>query len=302
MTKLKRSEEKFILLFENSPIGMAMISHDSGEFLEVNKALLSYVGYTKVEFLQLSFWDITPREYDPQEQGQIEELNRTGKFGPNEKEYIRKDGTRFPIRLSGFKMIDLDEREVVWGVIEDITLERKLKEQYEREKILSVTDYLTGIFNRQKLDEALDQEINRAGRYNSSFSVILLDLDRFKGVNDTYGHKVGDEVLIEVATVLQQHTRKTDIVGRWGGEEFMIICPKPDGQGGEKLAEKVREKIEQHSFSVVENMTASFGVSHYHQSDQDRSVVERADNALYQAKEQGRNCVVALSFCGTDKS
>lgn len=273
---------------------MAMISHDTGEFLEVNKALLNYVGYTKEEFLRLSFWDITPREYDSQEQSQIEELNRTGKFGPNEKEYIRKDGKKVPIRLSGFKVVDVDEREVVWGVIENITLERRLKEQCEIEKRLSVTDHLTGLFNRQRLDETVDHEIRRAIRHTSAFSIIMLDLDFFKNVNDTYGHKIGDEVLIEVAKILQQQTRKTDVVGRWGGEEFMIICPEPDGQDGEELAEKVRAKIEQHPFAIVGNITASFGVSLYQQSDQDRSIVERVDRALYQAKRQGRNCVVGL--------
>jgi diguanylate cyclase (GGDEF)-like protein/PAS domain S-box-containing protein len=294
VTKLKRSEEKFVLLFENAPIGMAMICHDTGEFLEVNKALLSYLGYTKDEFLTLSFWDITPREYDSQEQSQMDELNQTGKFGPNEKEYIRKDGKRVPIRLSGFKMIDVDKRDVVWGVIENITLERQLKEQHNKVKRLSVTDYLTGLSNRQKLDEALDHEINCATRYTSSFSTIMLDLDYFKKINDTYGHQVGDGVLIEVSAILQQYTRKTDIVGRWGGEEFMIICPEIDGQDGEKLAEKIRAKIERYSFKVIGNITASLGVSIYKQSDQDKSVVERADKALYQAKEQGRNRVVIL--------
>lgn len=273
---------------------MAMICHDTGEFLEVNKALLSYLGYTKDEFLTLSFWDITPREYDSQEQSQMDELNQTGKFGPNEKEYIRKDGKRVPIRLSGFKMIDVDKRDVVWGVIENITLERQLKEQHNKVKRLSVTDYLTGLSNRQKLDEALGHEINCATRYTSSFSTIMLDLDYFKKINDTYGHQVGDGVLIEVSAILQRYTRKTDIVGRWGGEEFMIICPEIDGQDGEKLAEKIRAKIERYSFKVIGNITASLGVSIYKQSDQDKSVVERADKALYQAKEQGRNRVVIL--------
>ena len=294
MPNLTRSEEKFILLFKNSPIGMAMIRHDTGEFLEVNEALLSYVGYTKDEFLKLSFWDITPREYDSQEQSQIDELNRTGKFGPNEKEYIRKDGKRVPIRLSGFKLIDVDEKEVVWGIIENITLEKELKEQHKKVTRLSITDHLTGLFNRQKLDEALENEINRANRSASPFSVIMLDLDYFKIVNDKYGHQVGDEVLIEVSKILQQCTRKIDLVGRWGGEEFMIVCLETDGQGGEKLAEKIRKKIGQYSFTVVGNITASFGVSTSEQSDEAKSIVRRADKALYQAKAQGRNRVVRL--------
>jgi diguanylate cyclase (GGDEF)-like protein len=122
----------------------------------------------------------------------------------------------------------------------------------------------------------------------------MLDLDYFKRVNDKYGHQVGDVILIEVSKILQQCTRKTDLVGRWGGEEFMIVCQETDGHGGERLAEKIRTKIEQHSFPVVGNKTASFGVATYEQSDEAKSMVGRADKALYQAKEQGRNRVVSL--------
>ena len=127
--KLRRSEEKFQILFEHSPIGMALVDHDSGHFLEVNSALLSYTGYSKDEFLQLSFWDITPPEYAPQEQSQIEQLNSQGYFGPNQKEYIRKDGTRFPISLQGFMLNDVDGRKMVWGIIEDISIKQKIRKQ-----------------------------------------------------------------------------------------------------------------------------------------------------------------------------
>lgn len=119
---------RFQTLFEMSPVGMALVDHQTGEFLDVNQALLNVVGYGKQEFLALSFWDITPAEYANQEAEQIKELNTQGRFGPNEKEYIRKDGTRFPISISGFLHIDADGRKVVWGIIEDIS-ERKKHEQ-----------------------------------------------------------------------------------------------------------------------------------------------------------------------------
>ncbi len=127
--KLRRSEEKLQVLFEYSPIGMAMIDHGTGEFLEVNSALLQYTGYTKEEFLKLSFWDITPPQYAEQEQAQIEELNSVGSFGPNQKEYIRKDGTRFPISLRGFMLNDVDGRKLVWGIIEDISTKQQAEHQ-----------------------------------------------------------------------------------------------------------------------------------------------------------------------------
>jgi diguanylate cyclase (GGDEF)-like protein/PAS domain S-box-containing protein len=127
--KLRRSEEKLQVLFDYSPIGMVMIDHGTGEFLEVNSALLQYTGYTKEEFLKLSFWNITPPEYANQEQSQIEELNCTGSFGPNQKEYIRKDGTRFPISLRGFMLNDVDGRKLVWGIIEDISAKQQVQQQ-----------------------------------------------------------------------------------------------------------------------------------------------------------------------------
>ena len=127
--KLQRAEDKFIFLFEHSPIGMAMVDYLTGEFIEVNPTLLAYTGYTKEEFLKLSFWDITPTEYEAQENQQLEDLRHSGHFGPNEKEYIRKDGSRFPISISGFSLDNVDGRKVVWGIIEDITATKKAKQQ-----------------------------------------------------------------------------------------------------------------------------------------------------------------------------
>ena len=119
--KLRRSEEKFEFLFEHSPIGMAMVDFLTGIFVEVNTSLLNSTQYTKEEFLKLSFWDITPKEYQAQEQQQIEDLKSKGSFGPNRKEYIRKDGTRFPILIRGFIITDVDSRQLVWGIIEDLS-------------------------------------------------------------------------------------------------------------------------------------------------------------------------------------
>ncbi len=119
--KLRRSEEKFEFLFEHSPIGMAMVDFLTGDFVEVNASLLGSTQYTKEEFLKLSFWDITPKEYAPQEEQQLEDLRTKGSFGPNRKEYIRKDGTRFPISIRGFIITDVDSRKLVWGIIEDLS-------------------------------------------------------------------------------------------------------------------------------------------------------------------------------------
>ncbi len=119
--KLRQSEEKFEFLFEHSPIGMAMVDYLTGDFIEVNQSLLGSTQYSKEEFLKLSFWDITPPEYEAQEKAQMEDLSTKGSFGPNIKEYIRKDGTRFPISIRGFIISDVDSRKLVWGIIEDLS-------------------------------------------------------------------------------------------------------------------------------------------------------------------------------------
>jgi len=157
--------------------------------------------------------------------------------------------------------------------------------------ILSITDRLTGIFNRAKLDDQIKNEINRVQRFKTSFGVIILDIDHFKKVNDTYGHQVGDQVLVEFADILGSSVRDTDFVGRWGGEEFLLICPGTDQNGILKLAETLRVIIEKHEFPVVGSKTASFGVAVCRAEDTPKSIIARADKALYSAKESGRNQV-----------
>ncbi|WP_020675057.1 PAS domain S-box protein [Geopsychrobacter electrodiphilus] len=129
ISERKQAENKYRMLFELSPIGMAMVDNETGEFLEVNNAVLRPSGYTREEFLKLSFWEITPQEYEAQELQQLRELAETGRFGPNKKEYIRKDGTKYPITISGVLFTDTNGRQVVWGIIEDITESVKAEEE-----------------------------------------------------------------------------------------------------------------------------------------------------------------------------
>jgi diguanylate cyclase (GGDEF)-like protein len=158
---------------------------------------------------------------------------------------------------------------------------------------ISVTDQLTGLYNRHKLNEVLDNELNRSERTESSFGVIILDIDNFKSVNDLYGHNVGDSVLQELAVLLKKTLRITDTLGRWGGEELLIIIPQGDIVNEQLLAEKLRVKIETHIFTTVNHITTSFGVATYKEGDSIISLIKRADDALYHAKRNGRNQVSA---------
>jgi len=157
---------------------------------------------------------------------------------------------------------------------------------------LAVTDQLTGLANRLRLDQALEDERLRTERYGGSFCVVLLDIDHFKLVNDRFGHQMGDQVLTGFARMLEAHTREVDVVGRWGGEEFLVICR--DGlEAAQLLAEKLRRAIESHVFALVGRKSASFGVALFRRGETVAEAIARADAALYQAKQGGRNRVVS---------
>jgi diguanylate cyclase (GGDEF)-like protein len=170
---------------------------------------------------------------------------------------------------------------------------RKLKALNKELARLSVTDTLTGLYNRLKTDAVLENEFQRSLRFGQNFSVILIDIDRFKQVNDTHGHQVGDQVLMALANILQANTRDTDVLGRWGGEEFIVICPHTEQDGAVKLAENLRAHVQSQHIPTVGRITASFGVATYRAGEQPKDIVTRADAALYQAKHLGRNRVEA---------
>lgn len=169
---------------------------------------------------------------------------------------------------------------------------KELEEKNLQLEKLSVTDKLTDVFNRIKLDSVLETELARSGRYATALSIIILDIDHFKRVNDNFGHQTGDSVLVEFAAILKSSVRNTDTVGRWGGEEFLIICPETDTKGALSLAENIRNKIEEHSFKTVGRVTASIGVSTFTAGDKEKDMIGRADTCLYKAKESGRNRVI----------
>lgn len=153
----------------------------------------------------------------------------------------------------------------------------------------SETDKLTNLPNRGKIDDVLDKELLRANRYKQPFSVILIDIDHFKEVNDQFGHQTGDLILQEFARIVVKNIRITDFVGRWGGEEFLVICPNTNEKGAFSLAETLRKTIESNTFSLIQHKTASLGVAEYHEGSTLENLFKKADDALYAAKNTGRN-------------
>jgi diguanylate cyclase (GGDEF)-like protein len=158
--------------------------------------------------------------------------------------------------------------------------------------LMAYTDPLTTIYNRLHFGNFLDAEIDRVKRYGGTFSIIFFDLDHFKAINDEYGHLVGDEVLKQVAEVVENANRRADIFARYGGEEFIILSPATDLNGAQQHAERLRRDIENHRFGEINRLTCSFGIAEYKAGTDDvPSLFKRADSALYNAKKAGRNRV-----------
>lgn len=184
-----------------------------------------------------------------------------------------------------------DRNKVLERIVEKQTLE--LRSSVEKLNHLAATDKLTGLYNRMKLDEILRQELARAGRYGETFSLIILDIDHFKDINDLYGHLSGDAVLKQFGVLLKERCRETDIIGRWGGEEIVILCAGTSISEAMSFAELLKADIGTCRFPVDRTVTASFGVSEFEPGDTPESMIDRADKALYQSKSAGRNSVIA---------
>lgn len=158
----------------------------------------------------------------------------------------------------------------------------------------SVRDSLTGLYNHQYIHEAMATEIEQAKRYGNRMTVIMFDLDDFKQVNDGFGHPSGDEVLKDVAGIFSDCVRKSDIIGRYGGEEFTLILPQTDCQHALELGERIRRIIEGYSFlKGAYHAHASAGIAEYQAGDDVKSLIARADKHLYTAKKMGKNRVVS---------
>lgn len=167
----------------------------------------------------------------------------------------------------------------------------------EQVQQMAYTDVLTGLNNRRRLMDQLEEEIQRSRRYDNPLSFAILDLDHFKQVNDQYGHPAGDRVLETLARLINQHTRDTDIPGRYGGEEFALILPETNRDSAEELGNRILEQLRNESFEADErtfSITASMGLTQFRPDEDDReSLIQRADSALYDAKSAGRDQLVS---------
>lgn len=200
------------------------------------------------------------------------------------KAVIEKDGIEYMFLVNATTYIESEKTNYI-AVFENIT---------EIQKVAH-TDQLTKLANRLKIDEMLERCFQSGKRYKRVFTVILIDIDFFKRVNDNQGHLTGDEILKDIAEILNRLTRNIDLVGRWGGEEFMIISKETNMAGAYVLGEKIRHAVESHTFTKDLKLTISVGISEYRDNETIDNLIKRADDALYIAKDKGRNRVEIIN-------
>jgi len=263
-------------------LNIIILADNRGKIIEANKQVEEKLRFEKMEIVG------RPIEVLIQEEDKFHNQlqNFIGKPIRIQDEILLKtrNGQQLPVKLLLTPVYD--QTKELMGIVfsaQDLTLEKKYQ-------TLSVTDKLTQIYNRQKLDALLEKEADRAKRYHHELSVILLDIDHFKKVNDHYGHQTGDLVLVAFAKEISANTRRSDVVGRWGGEEFLIILPDTGIEKSEQAAEKLRTIIEKLEIEEAPRVTASFGVACLAgEKDSITHLLARADKALYKAKNNGRN-------------
>ncbi len=171
---------------------------------------------------------------------------------------------------------------------------RKINFMYTQTKQLSITDALTNLYNRRYFETSFKREYARAKRYNSDLSIVVVDIDWFKKINDTYGHTCGDYVLRELSWIMAENFRQTDIIFRYGGEEFVVLLTETPCEKAIVPVSRLRAKVEENNFrfkGISLNITISAGISSNKNTSDADEMFENADKALYQAKNDGRNCI-----------
>lgn len=257
----------------------------TGKIIRASQAFSDITGYSKEELIGKRHNLIRHPDMPQELYKKLWQTINSGKVWQGEIKNQRKDGSYYWVDSTISPVFDQDGNiKEFTSIRQDITDKKKVEE-------LSITDQLTRLHNRHKIDQVFQDEIQRAQRYKSPFSVILFDIDHFKHTNDNFGHDVGDIVLQKFAEILKETVRQTDFTGRWGGEEFIILAPETSEEQALILAEKVRAAIEAFDFCIVGHKTASFGVSTFSAEDSQNTLLKKADEALYNSKRNGRNQV-----------
>lgn len=287
LEELRVSEANLRNLYDLSPLGIALTDME-GRFLQINRSVEIITGYSQEEILRATWEMFALRQGSAEDSPKLASMLKDGRFGPIEMNLRRRDGSRVPVQIMGIIVQADDGTRRIWSMLEDISV-RKRSEQHI--SFLAYHDPLTGLENRLGLRSRLEELLRASMRAQTVTAVMLIDLDRFKYVNDTLGHDVGDELLVEVARRLALTVRDADVVARLGGDEFVLVLGGlPDRSHLDVIMQKIfaqlRGNIQVSGRTVYS--TCSIGVSLAPRDGTDSStLLKHADLAMYAAKAQG---------------
>ena len=289
--------EQFRLAFDHAPIGIALVSPE-GAFLRVNRALCDLLGYDEEALTGRTFQEIThPEDLDLDLEHVREVLAGERRAYEMEKRYLHSDGHIVWVLLSVALVRDDAGNPVHFiSQVQDISERKELE---ERLVFLADHDEMTGLANRRRFREEVERGVAYAERYGHTAAMLLLDLDNFKHVNDTLGHHVGDGLLIEVARRLRRRLRRTDVLGRIGGDEFAILLPQAEPAQAERVAREVLASVIVEPYVIDGreiSARASVGVALFRPDSEidPEGLQVRADAAMYEAKRSGGNGISVL--------
>ena len=288
------ASRNFRLLFEGNPHPMWIYDRETLTFDSVNQAAVNQYGYTKEQFLRMTLADIRPTEDIHTVMKELKEAEPTQPLsGP--WRHQRRDGSFMQVDIACHHL-ESDGRPLAFSLMQDVTERQKMHEQLVHQ---ANHDILTGLPNRALLESRIQQTLSHARRYNRKAALLCLDVDRFKQINDTYGHSVGDECLKEIARRLASRVRPLDTVARAGGEEFSLLLHEiNDLSDAEQVASDLLEslKVPLHTDGYSIEFTASIGIAMYPKDGEDHEILWRnADTAMYRAKHSGGNQFLSMS-------
>ena len=280
-------------IISNVPIGFC-ITNEDGIYEFVNRAYCNIYGYTKEELIGEHFSIVTTEENTDELIKLHDKFLKEGHELQKEWVVKNKNDEKFYISVFAAKIIGKDGRPKKVTYISDITeqknLEKKLKKANLQLKEKAIKDDLTGLYNHGETVEKLEAEINRSSHTNSPLTIMMLDIDDFRKVNNQYGHVVGDRVLEEMAAKIKANIRKMDVAGRIGGDEMLIIFPETDLKEAKKIAKRVLKNIREEKIEGIK-VTFSSGLYQY-KSEQANDLIAKADELMYKAKNKRKNEII----------
>ncbi len=294
-TKEIESTKKLLQnILDSDPSSLFLL--DGDDVVYTNKTLLDFFGFKSLN----QFQQIYPKLSDLFEDVDDDLFFTKAKHGKNWLEELKKEQDKKTYKVlikkdsqkryykPHVKEMNIDDKKLCLVILDDISKQYKKMQELEQE---ASRDFLTKLFNRAKFNDVLKKEMELSDETLSHISLIFIDIDHFKNVNDTYGHDKGDDVLVALAKIITGTIRQGDFVARWGGEEFIIIMNSINSEEAVKIAEKLRVKVENYHFDSIEKQTISCGVTEYIQGESRDELIKRVDEALYESKKSGRNKV-----------